>query len=56
MNNIRNIICGLCEILDGLVRVISIGFVHTRFAFLWLVWWERVFILPREIEKMKRDV
>ena len=56
MNNLRNIICGFCEILDGLVRVVSLGFIHTRFAFSWLVWWERQFVLPREIDKMKRDV
>lgn len=56
MNNLRNIICGICEILDGLVRVVSLGFIHTRFAFSWLVWWERCVVLPREVDKMKRDV
>jgi len=40
MNNIRNIICGLCEITDGLIRVFSFGFIHTKFAFEWLCWWE----------------
>lgn len=55
MNNIRNIICGFCEILDGLIRVLSFGFVHTRFAFEWLCWWERKFVIPNEIKRMKND-
>lgn len=55
MNNLRNVVCGLCEILDGLVRVVSLGFVHTRFAFNWLLWWESRFVIPSEIKRMKND-
>lgn len=40
MNNIRNIVLGICEITDGLIRLLSLGFIHTKFAFNWLCWYE----------------
>lgn len=55
MNNLRNIICGFCEILDGFVRVVSLGFMHSTFAFSWLLWWEKRFVIPNQIEMVKRD-
>jgi hypothetical protein len=41
-------ICGLCEILDGSIRFLSFGFIHTRITWAWLVWWEK-----QEIEMIK---
>jgi len=40
MNNLRNMILGVCEITDGMIRLFSFGFIHTKFAFEWLCWWE----------------
>lgn len=50
----RNVVCGLCEILDGSIRVLSLGFIHTQFTFTWLVYWER-FEITKELENAKRD-
>ena len=55
MNNIRNMILGICEITDGIIRLFSLGFVHTSFGFKWLVWWELKVELPKQVEKMKKD-
>ena len=40
-NIFRNVICGFCEIIDGLVRVLSLGFIHSGFTWAWLVYWEK---------------
>lgn len=56
MNNIRNIILGFCEIIDGMIRILSIGFIHTRFAFIWLVWWEKNVIIRNHIRNIHKDV
>jgi hypothetical protein len=55
MNNLRNMFLGICEITDGLVRLLSFGFIHTTFAFNWLLWWEKNVVLRKEIESMKHD-
>jgi len=55
MSNIRNIILGFCEIFDGLIRIITLGFVHTKFAFYWLVWWEENISIPEAARKLKSE-
>ena len=54
MNNLRNVILGICEITDGLIRVFSFGFVHTKFAFEWLCWWE-IRTIKKNREKENHD-
>lgn len=55
MNNIRNMILGICEICDGLIRFCSLGFIHTTFAFSWLIWWEKSIEIPRAVDRIKKD-
>lgn len=55
MNNLRNIILGVCEITDGFIRIITLGFVHTTFAFNWLVWWEANVMLKQARKRMEND-
>lgn len=48
-------ILGICEIGDGLIRFCSLGLIHTRFAFAWLIWWEKNIEIPKAIGKIKQD-
>lgn len=53
MDNLRNMFLGICEITDGLIRLLSLGYIHTKFAMSWLVWWEVKMVLPKELERLK---
>lgn len=57
MNNLRNVILGICEITDGLIRVLSLGLIHTKFAFEWLCWWEirTIHTIRKNREKEQHD-
>lgn len=55
MNNLRNMILGICEITDGFVRFITLGFVHTMFAFNWLAWWELNVVIKQARKRMLED-
>ncbi len=55
MYNIRNIALGVCEILDGFIRLITLGCVHTTIAFTWLVWWETNVEIPKREKELQNE-
>lgn len=55
MNNFRNMFLGVCEITDGFIRLVTLGFIHTTFAFNWLVWWEANVVLPAERKRLRNE-
>ncbi len=38
---IRGTVSGLCEIVDGFLRVISLGHLNVNLAFSWVCWWDK---------------
>lgn len=55
-DRVRNITLGVCEIMDGTVRILSLGFIHTLFAFKWLCWWELKEIQKMRQKKLKEEI
>ena len=43
LKNLRNLIYGFLEILDGMVLIATLGFVHTKLCFKFLTYWGRLF-------------
>lgn len=36
----RNMIMGICEIIDGSIRLLSFGTIHTNLSFKYIAWYE----------------
>jgi len=34
--NREMLILGICEVIDGLVRILSLGRIHTNFSYRWI--------------------
>ncbi len=51
MNNIRSVLYAIIQIMDSLIIMITLGFVHTTMPFHFLVWWEKTFGVKKPQEK-----
>lgn len=39
LKNVRNVIYGILEILDGITLILTLGYVHTKLCFRFLACW-----------------
>lgn len=49
-SNLRNMLCGVCEVADGLISIFTFGNYHMALTFKFLAWAEL-----RDIEKRRKE-